>query len=155
LLLNPGFETDAAWTLEGGFKPVYTMARVYSGVRSIRLGIILPQSQPVWSSIWQEVDLPSHITEARLSLHYFPVGWPEDTDYIYLYVTRASDGTTLFSGRWMQWEQTWQSYTVDLLSHLQPYAGQRVRLRIGVYNDADGMTAVYLDEVELQVAGTY
>lgn len=154
LLLNPGFETDAAWVLDGGVKPVYTMARVHSELRSIRLGIILPQSQRVWSSIWQEVDLPSHITEAHLSLYYFPVGWPEYTDDIYLYITRASDDTTLFSDRWMRWEQTWHPYTVDLSARLLPYAGQRIRVRIGVYNDGEGMTAVYVDDVELQVAGS-
>jgi hypothetical protein len=150
LLLNPSFEADAAWVPEGGSPPVYTMIRAYDGLRSMRLGIILTQLR-VWSSIWQEVDLPGQIREARLLLHYFPVGWPEHTDDIYLYVTRASDGTTLFSERWMQWEQTWHSYTVDLLPQLQPYAGQRIRLRIGVYNDGDGTTAVYVDDVELWV----
>jgi hypothetical protein len=51
----------------------------------------------------------------------------------------------------MQWEQAWHLYTVDLLSRLQPYAGQRIRLRVGVYNNGDGMTAVYVDDVELWV----
>lgn len=154
LLLNPSFEEDASWVPEGGIAPVYTMARAHSGVRSMRLGIILPQSQPIWSSIWQEVELPSQITAAHLALHYFPVGWPQDRDDLYLYVTRASDGTTLLVQRWMQWDQTWYPYTVDLLSALQAYAGQRIRLRIGVYNDGDGMTAVYLDDVELWVVGS-
>ena len=151
LLLNSGFESDASWTLEGGIKPVYTMARVYSGDRSIRLGIILPESQPVWSSMWQEVDLPGDIKGAELSLYYFPVGWPEDVDGIYLYVTRASDGLILLSERWMQWEQSWHAHTVDLSARLLPYAGQRIRVRLGAYNNGDGMTAVYVDEVELWV----
>ena len=69
-------------------------------------------------------------------------------------MTRASDGTTLFEQRWKQWDQTWYPYTVDLLSALQPYAGQGIRLRIGVYNDGDGMTAVYVDDVELWVGGS-
>ena len=150
LLLNPGFETDGAWALESD-RPAYTMVRAHTGLRSMRLGIILPSSVPVYTSIWQEVDLPGQMTDARLSLYYFPVGWPEDTDLVYLSVTRASDGTTLFSDHWMRWEQTWHSYTVDLLSRLHPYAGQRIRLRIGVKNDGDGMTAVYLDDVELSV----
>ena len=149
LLLNSGFETDTAWAPDGGAPPVYSMARAHSGARSMRLGIILPQSQAVYSSVWQEVDLPSRISEARLSLYCFPAGWPEDTDHLYLYVTRASDGAILFSDSWMQWDQTWHPYTVDLLSRLQPYAGQRVRLRIGLYNNGDGMTAVYVDDVEL------
>jgi hypothetical protein len=157
LLLDSSFEVedDNVWAREGGAQPLYSLARAHSGVRSMRLGIIQPQSQPVWSSIWQEVGLPDHITEAGLSLYYFPVGWPEDADDLYVYVTRASDGATLFSDRWMQWEQTWHPYTVDLLSRLQPYAGQRVRLRIGLYNNGDGMTVVYVDDVELWVAGGY
>ena len=153
LLLNPGFETDQAWTLEND-RPAYTMVRAHNGLRSMRLGIILPASGLVYTSIWQEVDLPGHVTSARLSLYYFPVGWPEDTDFVYLSVTRSSDGTTLFADHWMRWEQTWHSYTVDLLSRLQPYAGQRIRLRLGVKNDGDGMTAVYLDDTELQVSGS-
>ncbi len=154
LLLNPGFETDGDWALEGGSPPVYTMARAHSGERSMRLGIILPASQRIWSSIWQEVALPTFVTAARLSFYYFPAGWPEDTDDIYVYVTRAGDGVTLFSQRWMQWEQTWHSYSVDLLAELQPYAGQRIRLRIGVFNSDDGMTAVFVDDVELVVTGS-
>jgi hypothetical protein len=155
LLLNPGFETDAGWALEGAVPPVYTMQRAHGGVRSVRLGIILPQTGAVYSSVRQEVDLPDHLSAALLSLYYFPAGWPEDADHLYLYVTRVSDGATLFSDSWMQWEQTWHAYTVDLLSGLQPYAGQRVRLRVGVYNNGDGMTAVFLDDVELWVAGAY
>jgi len=140
--------------LEGGAKPVYTMAKWHSGLRSVRTGIILPYSLPVYSSVWQEVDLPSHLTEAHLSLYHFTVGWPENTDDLYLYVTRASDGTTLLRERWMSWEQTWHAYTVDLSTALLPYAGQRVRVRIGAYNDGVGMTAVYVDDVEFWVAGS-
>jgi hypothetical protein len=123
----------------------------------MRLGIILPYSLPIYSSVWQEVDLPSQLTEARLSLYYFPGGWPEDADIIYLRVTRANDGTVLFSQNWMEWEQAWHLWsanTAHLTASLLPCAGQRIRVRIGLRNIEDGMTAVYLDDVELWVTGS-
>jgi hypothetical protein len=113
----------------------------------MRLGLLSPYPAPVYSSVRQEVEIPSGISEARLYFYYFPVSWPEDTDYLYLALDRASDGTRLYSRRWIERFQTWIPMSFDLLE----YAGERVKVQIGVYNDGHGVTGVFLDDVELWV----
>ncbi len=82
-----------------------------------------------------------------LSLYFYPVSTQVDTDDMYVVVYRADDGQTLRSYRWMDWHEAWNLHTIDLLE----FAGQRIRLQIGAYNDGSGATAVYVDDVELWV----
>lgn len=152
LVVNHSFENNEAWVLQGGYLPGYSVSRARSGLRSMRLGIVAQYPSRVWSSVCQEVDIPAAVTEAQLSFYYFPVSWPVDNDYIYLVLATACDpsaGTELKRVVWMERNQDWNVQIADLL----PYAGQRVALRIGVYNDGQGVTAVYLDDVELWVGG--
>jgi len=147
LIVNPGFETETAWELLGGSPPVYSTLRVRSGERSLQLGIVVPVAQRVYSSARQTVDIPAQAAEVRLYLHYFPVSFPIDDDDMYLYVHRAGDGELLLSERWMEWDENWHERSFDLTA----MAGQSVRLWIGLYNDGQGVTAVYLDDVEMWV----
>jgi hypothetical protein len=149
LVDNPGFEVDAAWISLGGAPPVYSVVYAYGGLRSMRLGIDSAYAGRVWSSVQQTVRIPAHLATAELRFVYFPAGWPMDGDDLYLYVRRASDSVVLTSARWMEWEQAWHSYTLDLLA----CAGEEVVLQIGLYNDGQGITSVYLDDVELWVSG--
>ncbi len=152
LVVNPSFENNEAWILQGGYLPGYSVSRARGGLRSMRLGIVAQYPARVWSSVCQEVDIPAAVAEAQLSFYYFPVSWPVDNDYIYLVLATACDpsaGTELERVVWMERTQDWNVQIADLL----PYAGQRVALRLGVYNDGQGVTAVYLDDVELWVGG--
>jgi len=148
LVVNPSFETDEGWTLQGGFAPGYSVSRAHKGLRSMRLGIVAPYSGGVWSSVRQEVAIPEDVSEAQLSFYYFPVSSPVDSDYMYFILRRARDGEELEKVIWMEREQAWNLRTLDLLA----YAGQAVQLWIGVYNDGQGITTVYVDDVELWVA---
>jgi hypothetical protein len=148
LVVNPSFETDEGWTLQGGAPPGYSVSRGHKGVRSMRLGILAPGTGGVWSSVRQAVSIPQSASEAQLSFYYFPVSSPVDSDYMYFILRRAGDGEELKREVWMEREQVWNLQTFDL----QPYAGQTVELWIGVYNDGQGITTVYLDDVELWVA---
>jgi hypothetical protein len=151
LLHNPSFETDEAWTiLETDYPAAYSVSRARSGWRSMRLGIDTGHNAYSFSSVQQQVTIPAGVSEAELSFYYFPVGAQTDNDRIYFVVLRASDSQTLRSFFWTEPNQAWNLRTFDLLD----YAGQPVLLRFGVKNDGlDGTTAVYLDDVALQVAG--
>jgi hypothetical protein len=150
LLSNASFEKDEAWDLLGGYPPGYSLSRARSGRRSMRLGILAPYPQPVYSSVQQTLDIPGGATEAVLSLYYFPVSSSEDTDYLYVVIYRASDDARLRTDRRMDRHQAWNLWTLDL----QEFVGQSIRLQIGLYNDGQGVTAVYLDDVEVWVAVT-
>jgi hypothetical protein len=148
LLDNTGFETDEAWEALGGYLPGYSVSRARSGLRSMRLGILAPYPHPAYSSVQQALDVPSQATEAVLSLYYFPVSSSDDSDYLYVVIYRTSDGARLRTVTWKDRHQAWSLRTMDL----QDFAGQSIRLRIGLYNDGQGVTAVYLDDVEVWVA---
>lgn len=149
LIANPGFESDTDWVRLGGAAPTYSTVYAHGGTRSMHLGIDSAYAGRVWSSVQQTVQLPPALSSAELRLYFFPTGWPFDSDDMYLFVRRASDSVVLTSERWMEWQQAWHAHTVDLT----PLAGERIVLQIGLYNDGAGVTAVYLDDVELWVSG--
>ncbi|UCC77033.1 MAG: hypothetical protein JSW37_01350 [Anaerolineales bacterium] len=152
LVVNHSFENNEAWVLQGGYLPGYSVSRARSGLRSMRLGIVAQYPSRVWSSVCQEVDIPAAVSEAQLSFYYFPVSWPVDNDHLYFILATSCDLSTSMELErvvWMERSQDWNVQIADLL----PYAGQRVALRVGVYNDGQGVTAVYLDDVELWVGG--
>jgi hypothetical protein len=148
LVVNPSFETDEAWEILRTVYPAgYSVSRARKGLRSMRLGIIGPYPQPVYSSVQQTVEIPAAAEEALLSFYYFPVSSSVDADYLYLVLYRASDNVRLRTVRWMDRYQSWNLQSLDLLQ----YAGERIRLQIGLYNDGQGVTTVYLDDVELWI----
>lgn len=148
LVANPSFETDDAWEILQTVYPAgYSVSRAHKGLRSMRLGIVGPYPQPVYSSVQQTVEIPGAAAEALLSFYYFPVSSSVDADYLYLVLYRASDNVRLRTMRWMDRHQSWNLQSLDLLE----YAGERIRLQIGLYNDGQGVTTVYVDDVELWV----
>ncbi len=149
LIRNHSFETNEAWEiLRTAYWADYSVSRAHSGSRSMRLGIDTSYNVYSYSSVQQTVDIPSGVTQAELSFYYFPVSAQVDGDRIYFCVLRASDDYLLERTFWTDHNQAWNLRTFNLLS----YAGQRVNLRFGVKNDGlDGITTVYLDDVELWV----
>jgi len=151
LLVNPSFETDEAWQiLQTAYPAGYSVSRARSGERSMRLGLVAPFPAEAYSSVEQQFELPSGVTEAVLSLYYFPVSTVPPGDYLYVVLYRASDGTELHRFTWMERHQAWNQQTVDLTA----FAGQEVRLRIGLYNDGEGLSVAFLDDVEVWVGTT-
>jgi hypothetical protein len=98
--------------------------------------------------VQQTLHVPARATEAVLSFYYFPVSSSEDSDYLYVVIKRASDDARLRTVSWKDRHQAWNLRTMDLLD----FAGQSIRLQVGLYNDGQGVTAVYLDDVEAWVA---
>ena len=151
LLLNTGFETNEAWDiLQTDWPAIYSVSRAHSGRRSMRLGIDTGANLFSYSSVQQTVEIPNGVTAATLSCYYWPVSTRADGDRIYMIVLRASDKAVLQSTFWTDQHQAWTYRTFDM----RPFIGQRVIVRFGVKNDGlGGVTAVYVDDVELQVWG--
>ena len=150
LVVNPGFETDEAWDLpHTSYPAAYSSAFKRSGERSMRLGIDTGYNVFSYSSAQQTVDLPDGLSSAMLTYHYLPITAALPGDSVYFYVFRSADMMELYSSIWNETQVGWKQKTIDLL----PFAGQQVTLRFGVKNDGlDGVTAVYLDDVELWAA---
>jgi PKD repeat protein len=149
LLVNPSFENDLAWYIPQTVAPAaYTEERASTGRRSMRLGIGSGANVFSYSSCQQTVAIPGGVTVAELGLRYFPLmGWP-DTDEIYLCVLAPDSEAALQCWRWQEFEPSWQTVFYDLSS----FAGQSVKLRVGVRNDGLGEAAtVFIDDVELWV----
>jgi len=121
----------------------------------MRLGMDTGYNVESYSSVQQTVDIPSGVTQAELSFYYFPVSPQADGDLIYFCVLPTSGDTESDCTYWTDHNQAWNPGTFDLLRYKgRSYAGQRVNLRFGVYNDGPPgttTTAVYLDDVELRV----
>lgn len=149
LLVNPSFETDDGWALLGtNYYPGYSYSRRISGVRSVRLGSDTASWGEGWSIVEQTVDIPESVSSATLSFHHFPVSTAVDGDKIVFKLVRALDGVELYRDEWNSRLASWQPRSYGLLE----YAGQSVRVQLAVYNDGQaGITAAYLDDVELRV----
>lgn len=149
LIANPSFEEDAAWVITHTVYPAsYSVSRAHSGYRSMRLGLAPGGNLFSYSSVQQTVEIPSEAFQADLSFYYFPLMAQEDGDHLYFCVLRDSDGGILECDFWTDHRQSWNLQTYDLLG----YAGQRIKVHFGVRNDGlDGITAMYLDDVELWV----
>ncbi len=114
----------------------------------MRLGLAPGGNLYSYSSVQQTVEIPNWATRAELSFYYFPLMALDDGDRIYFCVLRASDNTILQWSFWTDAHQAWNLRTFEL----RDYAGQRIKVHFGVRNDGlDGITAVYLDDVELWV----
>lgn len=151
LIVNPSFESIEAWVIPQTARPAgYSVSRAHQGLRSMRLGLVSGDNVYSYSSVQQTVDIPAGVTHAALSFHYFPLMRWDYGDLLYFCVLRAVDDGVLYCDDWVDPNQAWNSRGYDLLG----YAGQRIKVHFGVKNDGwDGVSAAYLDDVELWVAG--
>jgi len=151
VMVNGGFESEAGWSINATPIPAaYSTAQVHSGTRSMRLGLVPPADGVFsFSSVDQTIPLPAGVS-ATLIFWLYPIN--ENTDdgdlqYLGLY-DKEGTWTTLWSGQLNT--QSWTSLQIDLT----PYLGQVVNLRFSVKNDGDDdTTALYLDDVRLEVCG--
>lgn len=149
LIVNPSFETEEAWVILKTVYPAsYSISRAHSGLRSMRLGLAPGGNLYSYSSVQQTVEIPAGATQTDLSFYYFPLMAPAEGDDIYFCVLLGSDDIILQCDFWTDHNQAWNLRSYNLRS----YVGQRIRVHFGVRNDGlDGITSVYLDDVELWV----
>jgi len=151
VLQNGSFERDEAWEIPDTVYPAaYSENMAHSGERSLRLGI--PQGDPVlsYSSARQAFYVPNWASEVHIEYWYYPLS--QDTDHDRQYVLLLdSEKRYLETLMWLASDaQEWQ-YREHIL---RGYAGQTLWLHFGVYNDdTDGTTAMYVDDVNLEVCG--
>ncbi|MGB3904254.1 MAG: family 10 glycosylhydrolase [Anaerolineae bacterium] len=170
LIINGGFESEAGWQTPITSHPAgYSTTRAHSGARSVRTGIEDSQDNVYsYSSAWQAVSIPSNTVAANLHFWEYPMSqeteaWEmegpmafsgdprllqvtDDTQYLLIL---DEQGDWLDTVLWRRSNaRTWLEHTHDLIQ----YAGQTIRLHFGTLNDGqDGVTAMYVDDVSLQV----
>ena len=150
-VINGGFEDDTGWLINDTlYNAAYSSQVVHNGTRAMRLGIPDAGSDVFsYSSVEQALTIPADATQATLSLWYYPQTGGGAGDYGY-FLLQDAGGTwhvlLVVRGN----ERQWLSFSRDL----SVYAGQTVRLRLGVRNDGAGdgrVMAIWVDDVSLQV----
>jgi hypothetical protein len=178
VIVNGGFEVDQAWELPNTSYPAdYSTDQAHSGARSMRTGIVDGPNVYSFSSARQLVDIPADADSASLTFYIYPLSgeagfisrllqpfgpfldqagqlssaWPSAPwafDFQYLAVLDANNNLIAFEWRDTRDTGQWELISVDLLG----YAGQSIKVEFGTYNDgADGLTAMYVDDVVLQI----
>jgi hypothetical protein len=168
---DPGFETGGYWNLlEGlGYYPSsYSSTVVHSGARSVRVGIVNPADNSLSDSLVrsQSIYVP-YGSAATLQLWLYPLSGetpmaapeavPPDSDF--------GDATLLYDAQFVRVLNSSNAVIGTLLYirsnnafwtyhrfDLSAYAGQTIKIEIGVYNDGtSGVTGLYADDVSLQL----
>lgn len=145
LLLNSGFEAEDGW--------MYNLLAVRSGIivrngtYAVQMG--LPPDFPgeaAFSSIAQTIQLPAG---GSLTLRFWAYPIAEEvggSDYHYVTVWDAAGNVHTLSNQTSD-ARAWELRTFDL----SDYAGQTIKLFIGVRNDWDNATAaLYVDDVQIE-----
>lgn len=154
LIVNGGFETAGAWKIGSTAYPAAYVAApnpVHSGLRSIRLGIVPPQTDlNTFSSVAQVMSIPATATTASISFWYYalstdPAGGLDRQELILL--NPWTNATVAVLWRVTQNIGAWQSLTFDLT----PYIGQTLMIYFNARNSGNGpSTAMFLDDVSVQ-----
>jgi hypothetical protein len=157
-LVNPGFETDAAWVLQGGRPPRYSDAMAHSGRRSLYLGIAPGEANAyAYSTTWQPVTVPANTTTMAVSAWTFQGAEPgggADRQLVLVYDVNPADNTS--AGRApiavvvaeRSNAQAWQrrSLTMDVTA----WRGKTLWFYASVVNDGLGGRAyMLLDDTEV------
>jgi hypothetical protein len=142
-ITNGGFELDQGWATH---QATFDLTRVRSGARSARVGILLGEPGSGYSSVRQQIQLPSG-QSAVLRLWVSSAGGIDGVDYHYV-VIYDEDRSTVIRHTWRSGSQDWTQKEFDLSSHW----GQSLLLYIGTFNDGSGSpAAMYVDDVSLEV----
>jgi hypothetical protein len=166
VVANGGFEIDSAWETPGTAYPArYTTAQARNGSRSMQVGIVeAAEDKYAYSSAQQLFAIPAGMSSASLRFWLYTVSYePEiqaslpipslvpqavladDAQYVILYDQNGVKLRTLWSARLDN-----RAWTQHGSFDLSAYAGQAVRLYVGVFNDGDGApSGMYVDEVSL------
>jgi len=171
VVVNPGFEELIGWDLPiTEYTAEYSQEEVYAGNWSVRTGITDPMDNvESWSSVSQLIQIPANINAATLTFHLLPktsespnLAIPKDmaearTAMASAMRANVGDAQWVFvldqHGNILERLITmrtnsdqWSAYSFDLSA----YAGAQVRIYFGSFNNGwDGVTALYVDEVQL------
>jgi len=118
----------------------------------MRLGITYQSDVYSYSSIYQQVTIPSNAATVTLSFWYYPIcqdPYLWDWQEAIIYDATLTHILAYAMPRSCSNSQTWTHHTFDLTA----YKGQTILVYFNVYNDGEGnlKTAMYLDDVSVQV----
>ncbi|NJD60890.1 MAG: carboxypeptidase regulatory-like domain-containing protein [Anaerolineae bacterium] len=169
LIRNPGFESSSDWEIPNTAYPAgYSTVQAHSGARSMRTGILnLGENKYSYSDFRQAVPIPYGAAVAKASFWLYtlsgetksmsqleaitPTGRPFEQT-----VLSGDLQYVLILDRYQNWIDTlvwqrtaegyWHYYEFDL----RRYAGQKIYLQFGTYNDGyNGITSMFVDDVSL------
>ena len=169
LFLNPGFETVSAWEIPVTvYSAGYSTAQKHAGSWSMRTGITNPADNIYsYSDFRQAIKIPNSgsISKAGFWLYSLsgetkglsqpekitPTGRPftettlsGDLQYVLILDQYQNWIDTLV------WQRTDEGYWHYFEFDLRPYAGAKIYLQFGTYNDGGyGITSMYVDDVSL------
>lgn len=146
---NASFEVDGGWEIPFTARPAeYTNLKAHSGGRSLALGITEGNNVRSYSSARQLFDLPADATQITLAFWYLPLSEDEVHDRQYVLILDEQNNTL----ETLMWVGKNDGLWLSRAHSLTGYAGRRIKLHFGVYNDGQGgITAMYLDDVSVQV----
>ena len=151
LIQDDGFERHTTWILpSSGVSAAYVSDIVYQGATSVRMGIPDSSANVVsYSSVYQDVQLPVSVNQITLRVMAWQAAdssiLDRDLQYIWLIL---EDGTVVRLWQGAVNLSSWQPISIDLSG----YAGKRVQLLLGVFNDGHyGKTVMYVDSVGVDV----
>ena len=146
---NGGFEFDGGWAINPTPYPAaYSTVLVHGGLRAMQTGIPLTAGDVyAYSSVSQTLMLPAVGAGQNLVLSLWRYSMSQDSnDQFYVSLWGAGDVMPRASAPSNQWER--------LSADVTAYAGQRITLVLGTYNDGDGLKSVaYYDDVAIAVQG--
>ena len=151
LLINSDLESSAGWVF--GNTPAqasYVTDRYQSPYRSVLLGIISGPNKKSYSSMEQQVVVPSG-SLLRLRAHVYPLSQPYDGNDKQELIIMHSTGQPL-RRVWTSISnaQAWQTLEFDI----SEFIGMPIGIYFNVYNDGKGgVSAMYIDDVALEICG--
>jgi len=152
-LPNGDFEGYGGWILfSTALPPGYAEGKGRGGSRAMRLGNIGQSNVLSYCSVRQNVAIPARPSSVRLRFWYWPLSEGEDPRdrQELLLLQPYSQQVMAVLWRTTRDDRQWQQGVADLT----PYRGQYVTIYFNVYNDGgDGRTAMYLDDVYLELCG--
>ncbi len=144
-------ESSAGWVF--GNTPAqasYVTDRYQSPYRSVLLGIISGPNKKSYSSMEQQVVVPSG-SLLRLRAHVYPLSQPYDGNDKQELIIMNSTGQPL-RRVWTSISnaQAWQTLEFDI----SEFIGMPIGIYFNVYNDGKGgVSAMYIDDVTLEICG--
>ena len=172
IALNTTMDDDTAWQFVGGKPAHYSVDNAHGATRSILAGLDSGRPYHIYSDARQWITIPPNAISATLRLWWYPrteeqastliqrctrgdcptgslAAGPLPAAHDLQYVLALRPDWTfewLLSGKANASE--WQPLQFDL----SRYAGRRVAIQFGVYNDRrGGLTSMFVDDLELWV----
>jgi hypothetical protein len=148
-LTNGGFENDQGW--EFGQTPLrgqYDTTRVLSGNRSVKLGATSGADRFSFSSVWQEITIPSQARQVTLTVNVYPISQDKaGTDVQYIAVLNGRFQVIKKLSEGLSNSQIWEGRSYDL----SDLSGRTVYIYFSVLNrgGTNRLSAMYVDDVSL------